>query len=295
MRHLYIVVTGSIVLLVGFCVSAIAGDGESTITGYFEGDAVLGEFTYKNSADGKGLVISYYSPSINKVLTYNVAKYDECSAMSMYRMRNTRQVVVDGSCSSQGGQIYKYVYEWSGARKNWCLVREITGEREDIYLGAVVSSERVFRVKNCAILGADEPYSYESDTEVARDIAAEIKKFRGSVSSKEMLRRYLDSLPSYSISEMAWYINSDNVRDINDLAFYLSKNGRSYDVLPLLEKIVREFPERTVAKLNLADAYWDGDFKERGALFYRKYYEDMVSRKLEKKVPNRVLDRMKKY
>ncbi|WP_157657362.1 tetratricopeptide repeat protein [Burkholderia ubonensis] len=295
MRFLYIAVAGSITVLAGFCVSAIAGDGKSTITGYFEGGAVLGEFAYKNSADGMGLVISYYSPSLNKTLTYKVAKYDECSVMSMYRMRNTRQVVIDGSCASQGGQIYKYVYEWSGATKNWCLVREITGERADFYLGTVVSSEHVFRVKNCVIPGADEPYSYESDTEVARGIAVEIKKFRDSMSSNEILKRYLDSIPSYSIYEMAGYVNSDNVRDVNDLAFYLSENGRSYDALPLLERIVQEFPGRMVAKLNLADAYWDSDFKEQGALFYRQYYNEMVSSKLGKKVSDRVLGRMKKY
>ncbi|WP_232457795.1 hypothetical protein, partial [Burkholderia ubonensis] len=89
MRFLYIAVAGSITVLAGFCVSAIAGDGKSTITGYFEGGAVLGEFAYKNSADGMGLVISYYSPSLNS----RTCKIMRCLSGEANRSRTGLQTI----------------------------------------------------------------------------------------------------------------------------------------------------------------------------------------------------------
>jgi hypothetical protein len=294
MKFMHILVVGTIAASIGCCTSAIASGNQSVVTGYFEGGTASGKFVYEDRADGMGLLISYYSPSLKKTLTYSVAKFDECSAMAMYQIQSTHQIVVDGSCSSQGGQIYKYVYVWSGAKKNWCLVREITGEKADISSGTVVSSEQVSRVKNCPILGEIGPYVYESTTETARDIAMELRKLRNSENSKETLMQYIDSFPFYSISELVGYIDSGNVRDVNDLAFYLSENGRSYDAIPLLENIVKKFPKRVVAQINLGDAYWESGQREQGAMLYRQYYDEMLSINLKERIPGRVFNRMTK-
>ncbi|MBR8311953.1 tetratricopeptide repeat protein [Burkholderia dolosa] len=294
MKSIRILTIGIVAAFIGCCTYAIASGNQSVISGYFEGGTAPGKFEYKDSTDGTRFLIDYYSPSLKRTLTYNVAKFDECSTMAMYHIPKTRQVVVDGSCPSQGGQIYEYVYEWSAAKKNWCLVREITGEKADISSGKITSSEHVSRVKDCPILGAAGPYSYESRAETNKDIAIELKKFRDSVGARETLKRYVDSLPSYSVSELVGYLNSENVQEVNDLAFYLSENGRSLDVIPLLERIVAIFPKRVVAKLNLGDAYWDNNYKEQAAGLYKQYYDEMSSINLKEKIPERVFNRMRK-
>lgn len=128
----------------------------------------------------------------------------------------------------------------------------------------------------------------------AEDISEELKKFRASAGNKPALKEYLDSIPSYGVSELVSYITAGNVGDINDLAFYLSENGRAYDAIPILQEIAKEFPDRIVAKLNLADAYWDNGFKEQASPFYKEYFDKMIARGLKSRVPSRVIERAKK-
>lgn len=68
---------------------------------------------------------------------------------------------------------------------------------------------------------------------------------------------------NYSIYEFVDYLDSRNASGINGLKFYISKNGRVYDAIPLPERIISDFPDRAVAKLNLADAYCDSEYKEQ--------------------------------
>lgn len=283
---------GTVAAFVGFAYAAMIGD-DSVVAGYFEGGAIPGKFQYRNSEDGARLVINYYSPSLNKTLTYSVDKFDECSTMTMYGMPYNNKIVVDGSCSSRGGQIYEYVYEWNPGMGDWCLIREITGERPDPALGRIAPPERVSRVKDCPVLGVVGPYSYESRVETTKSIAVVLKKFRNSSGERKILSQYLNSIRSYDAAELVGYINPSNVEDINDLAFYLSEDGRSLDAIPLLEKIVEMFPGRVVAKLNLADAYWDSSFEKEAATLYGEYYREMSTINLKQKIPGRAFVRMK--
>ena len=286
-------VVGTVAAFVGFFAYAATIGDDSVVTGYFEGGTVPGKFQYRDSEDGARLLINYYSPSLNKTLTYSVGKFDECSVMAMYGIPNSNQIVVDGSCFSRGGQIYEYIYEWNSRKENWCLIREITGERPDPALGRIAPSERVSRVKGCPVLGMVGPYSYESRVETTKNIAVELKKFRNSSGERKILIEYLNSIRSYDAAELVGYIDPGNVEDVNDLAFYLSEDGRSLDAIPLLEKIVEMFPGRVVAKLNLADAYWDRDFEKKAATLYGEYYREMSAINLKQQIPSRVFVRMK--
>lgn len=267
-------------------VSAKANMIQLNISGNFEGGNTPGRFAYIPNSNG--LDIKYYSPSQKRDFSYFVEKFDECSSMAMYRIPNTRQVAIDGSCPSQGGQIYRYVYEWKDSHSTWCLVRVITGERAAISSGIIAPSEQVSRVKDCFPIGSTGPYKYESTAEVAQEISAELADFRVATRDGPALKRYLSSVPSYSISELAIYVNHSNEQDINDLAFYLSRNGRSYEAIRLLEEIVTRSPNRAVAKLNLADSYWDNSLKGWASAQYKAYQNEMLARGLGQKIPERV-------
>ncbi|MEX3984674.1 tetratricopeptide repeat protein [Paraburkholderia sp. EG287A] len=274
--------------------TAVAGvNSPFIISGNFEGGIASGKFIYTVDSSGMGLKIRYYSPSIGKTIDYKVSKYDKCSAMVLYAIQDTNRVVIDGSCPGQGGQIYKNVYAWNANQKNWCLIREIIGEKADVSSGAVVSSERVSRVKGCATIGDVGAFTYESPSEVASEISREIRKFKGAKQNRDSLRIFLREMQDYDVSEISGHLSRENVGDINDLAFYLSRNGRSYEAIQVLETIVSDFPDRVVAKLNLADAYWDNSFKEKAKNLYRRYSEQMTVLNLGNEIPQRVWERIK--
>src|SRR5215475_7549261 len=62
-----------IISAIGCSVSVMATD-ELIISGFFEHNDAPGKFTYGNNADKTGLHIEYDSPSLNRKLTYDVAK-----------------------------------------------------------------------------------------------------------------------------------------------------------------------------------------------------------------------------
>ena len=276
---------GIFALILLLCSQAIAAETEVFIVGTFERNGMPGRFLYHQTDDG--LVGSYHSSSLHRNLNYSIANFDECSSMSLYVVPHLPQIVVDGSCASVGGQIFQNVYQWSRSKANWCLIREITGERPDLPAGRILPSEKIERVVNCPLLGESGPYTYESPAQVSMDVAAELARFKTARVQKQTLAEFLDSISPFDARELAHYITTENVSDINDLAFYLSEAGRAFDALPVLLKIAKEYPARVVAKLNLADAYWENGYKSEAKKEYARYIVEMRSRGLESKVPVR--------
>ncbi len=78
----------------------------------------------------------------------------------------------------------------------------------------------------------------------------------------------------------------------NDLGFLFEQSGYYAEAAELLKHITKKHPERTVAYLNLADAYWAMDNKELARNAYGHYHEKMISAGREGKIPPRVLSRM---
>jgi tetratricopeptide (TPR) repeat protein len=81
--------------------------------------------------------------------------------------------------------------------------------------------------------------------------------------------------PYVEAYEVQWLKNgaggSRQVRYVNDYGFFLQRAGASKDAVKILEKVVRVAPERTVAWLNLADAYWDSKHTDEAKAAYRRY------------------------
>ena len=78
----------------------------------------------------------------------------------------------------------------------------------------------------------------------------------------------------------------------NDIAYYLQKAGANEEAVYLLKKIVAKFPNRTVAYINLGDAYWELGEKEKARKAYTTYIEQMCNKGLQKKIPQEVLKRV---
>jgi tetratricopeptide (TPR) repeat protein len=85
-------------------------------------------------------------------------------------------------------------------------------------------------------------------------------------------------------------INTKTLQKYNDTAYYLQQANANNEAIFLLEKIIEKFPNRTVAYLNLADAY-DGIYnKEKAKENYERYINLMKQDNKENKIPKRVLE-----
>jgi hypothetical protein len=87
------------------------------------------------------------------------------------------------------------------------------------------------------------------------------------------------------------YYFSKNPGWSNDLGFLFEESGHYGEAVELLSYIVSNNPDRVVAYLNLADAYWGLGNKKQAAENYKKYNSLMVQSGKTAKVPKRVIER----
>lgn len=121
---------------------------------------------------------------------------------------------------------------------------------------------------------------------------------------KELSKKNMDALFSkdpanpklipYDLAyELSKVIKNENVELINNFAFYAEKYGQPIPAIIILNGIIDKQPNRVVAYLNLADAYWDvkdfGSAKNK----YKKYIELMREAGKGGKIPTKVFDRSK--
>lgn len=87
------------------------------------------------------------------------------------------------------------------------------------------------------------------------------------------------------------YYYPENIGWSNDLGFLLEQSGYFPEAIELLSYIVSKNPSRTVAYLNLADAYWGDGKKDLAIENYKKYNSLMSQAGKAGKIPKRVLER----
>jgi hypothetical protein len=85
-------------------------------------------------------------------------------------------------------------------------------------------------------------------------------------------------------------LNTKTLQKYNDIAYYLQQAKSNDEAIFLLEIIIEKFPNRTVAYLNLADAYEGINDKEKAKINYEKYIDLMKKSGKETKIPKRVLE-----
>jgi len=87
-------------------------------------------------------------------------------------------------------------------------------------------------------------------------------------------------------------IEKKTLTPYNNIAYYLQKAGSNKEAVYLLEKILKEYPNRTVAHYNLADAYWALGDKKKAVASYKTYIEQMKAKGKEKRIPKVVKNRV---
>ncbi|PIA69023.1 tetratricopeptide repeat protein [Pseudomonas sediminis] len=77
----------------------------------------------------------------------------------------------------------------------------------------------------------------------------------------------------------------------NDLGFLFEQAGYYPEAVELLKHITRKHPDRVVAYLNLADAYWALGERKQAREAYGQYHEKMIAARKQARIPPRVLER----
>lgn len=77
----------------------------------------------------------------------------------------------------------------------------------------------------------------------------------------------------------------------NDLGFLLGEAGYYAESIELLNAVIANHPNRTVAYLNLADSYWAVNDKERAMAAYKQYSSRISEAGKASKIPARVGER----
>jgi len=88
-------------------------------------------------------------------------------------------------------------------------------------------------------------------------------------------------------------ILTETVNDYNNLGYFLEQAGDYKGAIFILLKVIESFPSRTVAYINLGDAYFGLKNSAKAKEAYNTYITLMKKSGKETKIPKRVYDRIK--
>ncbi len=110
---------------------------------------------------------------------------------------------------------------------------------------------------------------------------------------KKMTDKFFSSLNKAYIEYYLQHypLSKKTVTSYNNAAYYMIKKEKFFTAIFLLEKIVEKFPQRTVAYINLGDAYYS-DYDKRYKQAYAKYIALMEKHNKRSRIPKRVWKRM---
>jgi hypothetical protein len=91
-----------------------------------------------------------------------------------------------------------------------------------------------------------------------------------------------------AIGSKPWTIRDEDVAAFNDWGFFLAEAKLYHDAVAVLSAVLAAFPDRTVAYLNVGDAYVGMHDTAKAKVAYRRYAEGMEKEGRKQKIPDRV-------
>ncbi|MBL3658883.1 tetratricopeptide repeat protein [Fulvivirga sediminis] len=88
-------------------------------------------------------------------------------------------------------------------------------------------------------------------------------------------------------------LKKETIGYYNDIAYYMEQLGAYDESVYLLNNIIDKYPERTVAYINLGDAYWGFGKKEEAREAYHIYVQKMKEAGKESKIPKVINERLR--
>ncbi len=185
--------------------------------------------------------------------------------------------------------------------------RECLG-KSDNFVSDLVFKNNLFSYSTCISPLASDRYSVINFTLKFIDDTFYIYKYKetySTIETDENAKIVLDNqdIPNKKFSYYDWianknwidYVNitNQNLTKLNDFAYKLESINPSISI-NILQKILKKFPTRVVAYLNLADSYWAIGNEDLAKENYKKYVELMKFQKKDlRKIPKQVWERAK--
>lgn len=216
-----------------------------------------------------------------------------------------------GAISSDGENIsidcskgkVNIVQEYGGGSSLGAYSFEIKATKQPI-IDSISMSEKVFLDEEVKVISkgvrVNIPFNNNSDlTDEFESLTQTLftdknKLLVNYIEDKSKDANYEWSIESINLLEYL-LIDKGNLERVNNIAFQLEQTQKFDEAIILLEKIIDEDPNRVVAYLNIADAYWSINSQNKAKKAYHKYVELMEKQNKDiNKIPKRVYQRLDK-
>ena len=116
------------------------------------------------------------------------------------------------------------------------------------------------------------------------------------IKKKDKFYKNTVSSLAYLVESEVWVyfpISNKNINMYNDLGFFFEQASDYKNSIILLQKIIEFEPTRTVAYINLGDAFFGNNNIDDAKQAYQRYLNLMEKSNKQKRIPKRVYDRLK--
>ena len=177
----------------------------------------------------------------------------------------------------------------------WTKVYKIVDTRQEMSVDGAILKKRTsfkyYKAKEDESLTFLPIYSFTGFQEGKESIIDSFYKLFKKENSYDKIELYGHKLVlNFLMGDII--LNNENLSKYNDIAYYLEQSKLYEESIFILEKIMQEFPNRTVAYINAGDAYWNNNEKEKAKEAYKTYIKQMKENKKESIIPKRIYERL---
>lgn len=215
----------------------------------------------------------------------------ELNIIDVYKEKNHIVILLDRF----GGRYYEYFYisfEGTNSILRSILTRSIAREDFD---GKTLECKKYINVPL-------KQYQYHFDESKSQDFNC-VKKYLIENDLSDLRKLLKDSFYDKDLVDINdidnhridYYLSRSPLSDktitqYNDIAYHLAEHKNFETSNYLLEQIIKKFPYRAVAYLNIGDNYLKSGNKELALFFYKKYIDLMIKQRNKSKIPNRIYE-----
>lgn len=275
---------------------------EDTLYGYFNNDTIRDYMIKKFFTDKIYFEVylkrqNNFEKSISFFFTSSIFSEEDFFKNSDLYNDTKGGISIVGFCCGNLKTVENYYYQYNDEVQNWILNKEYTYSYNQDYS---IDYEVNFPTQSISINGLKfEQIKIQNESErqiYYNNLLSDLLlKFSNAYKNKINYSN-LSEYPKFMIMDMMNMVpvTNENVALYNDLAYYLQKNPKE-DIYAkyILEEVIRKFPKRTVAYINLGDTYWDLQEYESAKESYGVYVQLMKEAGKENIIPQTVLKRLK--
>lgn len=280
------------------------GAGAGTVTGLFDLDALPDTLTYSDPDDSGVATIEISLARSGGRAERIVRKYAVSESHLAISSDREGELTTLEAGDTGGSTKYYRTFGYNRRMRDWFLTREIMFESRMSGEGYAPPNIQITYHGGEVGLGGAKIDKAVAETEapgarsarLSSELSALHESLMGLYKAHKLATMPESAHDVLRLAEMIYNVpvTEETVEKYNNIGFFLGENDDAvFSGIYVLEKVIKAFPERTVAYLNLGDAYFKFEKLAKARAAYAQYIERMKRQGKEKKIPQRVLDRAK--